>query len=77
MAAIPKRATKVENFLAGKSWDEKTVQQGMELLGNDFQPLSDMRASADYRSQVAANLLYRFYLQTSSNIALNVFEVSA
>ncbi len=77
MAAIPRHAPKTENFLIGKTWDEKTVQQGMEMLEQDFQPLSDMRASAAYRSQVSTNLLYRFYLQTSSNTALNVFEVSA
>ena len=77
MAAIPKRAVKAESFLTGKTWDEKTVQQGMEILKQGFQPLSDMRASAAYRRRVSANLLYRFYLQTSSNLDLNVFEVSA
>ncbi len=74
LAAIPKRALETENFLNGKTWNEKTVQQGMALLKQDFQPMSDMRASATYRSQASANLLYRFYLQTSSNTALNVFE---
>ena len=74
MAAIPKRAAQTETFLTGKNWDEKNVQQGMELLKLDFQPMSDMRASAAYRSQVSANLLYRFYLQTSSETSLNVFE---
>ena len=74
MAAIPKRAAQTETFLTGKNWDEKNVQQGMELLKLDFQPMSDMRASAAYRSQVSANLLFRFYLQTSSETSLNVFE---
>jgi len=76
MAAIPKRAAQTETFLTGKDWDEKTVQQGMDLLKQDFQPLSDMRASAAYRSQTAANLLYRFYLQTTTQTMLNVFEVT-
>jgi len=77
MAAIPKRAVQTEAFFIGKSWDEKTVQQGMEMLKQEFQPLSDMRASAAYRSQVASNLLYRFYLQTTTQTSLNVFEVVA
>ncbi len=77
MAAIPKRAEKTETFLIGKNWDEKTVQQGMELLKQDFQPLSDMRASSNYRMQAAANLLYRFYLETVTQAPLNVFEVYA
>ncbi|HPM68530.1 MAG TPA: xanthine dehydrogenase small subunit, partial [Piscinibacter sp.] len=33
-------------------------------LAEDFKPLSDMRASAAYRAQVAANLLQRFWLET-------------
>ena len=77
MAAIPKRAVATENLLRGEIWNEETVQQGMQRLKQDFRPLSDMRASAGYRSQVAANLLYRFYLHTSSSTALNVFEVTA
>ena len=80
MAAIPKRAAQTEAFLTGKEWNEETVQQGMELLKQDFQPLSDMRASAAYRSQTASNLLYRFYLETRLQSpllanAVNVFEV--
>lgn len=74
MAAIPKRAAQTEDFLSGKSWNEENIQQGMELLKLDFQPMSDMRSSAAYRSQASANLLYRFYLQTSSDVSLNVFE---
>ena len=62
MAAIPKRAGQTEIFLTGKDWNEKTVQQGMALLKQEFQPMSDMRASAAYRSQTSCNLLYRFYL---------------
>jgi len=77
MAAIPKRAAQTEAFLTGKSWHEKNIQQAMELLKQDFAPLSDMRASAAYRSQTASNLLYRFYLQTTTQTSLNVFEVVA
>jgi len=77
MAAIPKRAAQTEAFLTDKTWDENTVQQAMAILNKDFQPLSDMRASSTYRNQAAANLLYRFYLQTSSKRPLNVFEVCA
>ena len=37
----------------------------MTALDGDFAPLTDFRASADYRRLVARNLLYRFYLETS------------
>ena len=44
----------------------------------DFAPLSDMRASAQYRMNVAKNLLQRFYLETRAEKplpieALNVY----
>ena len=36
----------------------------MQALDRDFQPITDMRSGAAYRSAVARNLLYRFYLET-------------
>ena len=82
MAAIPKRAAQAEAVLSGNSWNEDTVRQAMNALSKDFSPLTDMRASADYRQQTAANLLYRFYLETRTQDALtseavNVFAVQA
>ena len=82
MAAIPKRAAQAESLLQGKTWDEDRVADAMEALKQDFSPMSDMRASADYRQQAASNLLYRFYLETRSQGALqsdavNVFAVEA
>lgn len=82
MAAIPKRAAQAEAVLSGNSWNEATVRQAMNALSKDFSPLTDMRASAAYRQQTAANLLYRFYLETRTQDALtseavNVFAVQA
>jgi len=82
MAAIPKRAAQTEVVLSGNSWDEATVQKAMKTLADDFSPLTDMRASAAYRQQAAANLLYRFYLETRpqdamASAAVNVFAVQA
>ena len=81
MAAIPKRALLTEKLLTGGKWDESSVGAAMQKLAEDFTPLSDMRASADYRSRASANLLYRFYLETRSqqpldSRAVNVFAVS-
>ena len=80
MAAIPKRAAQAEAVLNGNKWDEASVQKAMKALAQDFSPLTDMRASAAYRQQGAANLLYRFYLETRSQDAMmpeavNVFAV--
>jgi xanthine dehydrogenase small subunit len=81
MAAIPKRALLTEQLLTGSKWDESTVTAAMQELAADFAPLSDMRASASYRSRTTANLLYRFYLETRPGQgldaeAVNVFAVS-
>ncbi|EJN40344.1 xanthine dehydrogenase, small subunit [Pseudomonas sp. GM84] len=64
MAATVKRASQCEKRLIGKSWTEDTLEQALVTLDEDYQPLSDMRASAHYRQQCAKNLLYRFYLET-------------
>ena len=64
MAATVKRASHCEKYLIGKPWTEDTLEQAQVTLDEDYQPLTDMRASAQYRQQCAKNLLYRFYLET-------------
>lgn len=64
MAATPKRAPHAEAALLGKPWDETTATAAMRALADDYQPLTDMRATAAYRMRGAANLLYRFWLET-------------
>lgn len=69
MAATPKRATAVENALLGKPWTETTVESAMAAYEIDFTPLSDMRASAEYRMLASKNMLMRFYLETTGTKA--------
>ena len=64
MAATPKRAKAVEAALVGKPWTQDTIDAAMAAFAEDYQPISDMRASADYRLSVAQNLLQRFFLET-------------
>ncbi len=64
MAATVKRGAKAEAALVGKAWSQETVNAAKAALAEDFKPLSDMRASAAYRLQVAQNLLQRFWLET-------------
>jgi len=76
MAGIPKRASSVEAALVGKPWTEATVEAALPAFGKDFTPLTDMRASAAYRLATAANLLRRYFAETTG-AATNVLEVSA
>jgi xanthine dehydrogenase small subunit len=64
MAATVRRARVAEAVLLGAPWSEVTVRATMAALGEDFTPLSDLRASSDYRMRVARNLLWRFWLET-------------
>ncbi|MBK8086129.1 MAG: xanthine dehydrogenase small subunit [Devosia sp.] len=65
MAATPKRATSVEAALLGQAWTETTIEAALPAFATDFQPLTDMRASAGYRLLAAQNLLRRFHLETT------------
>ncbi|PRY22228.1 xanthine dehydrogenase small subunit [Aliiruegeria haliotis] len=62
MAATPKRASSAEAALIGQPWSEATLVAASRALTEDFTPLTDMRASSDYRMRVAQNLFRRFYL---------------
>jgi len=64
MAPIPKRANNVEKALQGQSWNETTIASAMTVFAWDYSPLSDVRASSEYRLLAAQNLLRRFYLET-------------
>ena len=70
MAATVRRAAQAEAALRGQPWTQATVQAAQQALAQDFTPLSDMRASAAYRLQVAQNLLQRLWLETRSDGAL-------
>ena len=65
LATTPRRALHCETALLGKVWNETTVDAAMGELLNDFMPISDMRASAEYRQRTAANLLRRFFITTN------------
>ncbi|WP_299651945.1 xanthine dehydrogenase small subunit [uncultured Tateyamaria sp.] len=75
MAGTPKRAARAEAALRGMPWTDATVASAMQAMTRDFEPLSDMRASADYRMETAQNMLLRAWLEDQGQ-ATNVLEVS-
>jgi len=76
MAGTVKRAARAEAALLGQAWNEAALKAAQAALATDFAPLTDMRASAAYRMQVAQNLLRRFWLQTRPQGALAESAVS-
>jgi xanthine dehydrogenase small subunit len=85
MAAIPKRASATEQLLSTHSWqlagavDEQILAQACALLRSEFAPMSDVRASAAYRMEMACNLLkkacYEFAAEASGKVlAARLFD---
>jgi xanthine dehydrogenase small subunit len=58
------RAYQTEEFLLGKPWEKYVIEEAMEILKDEFTPISDARAEADGRKLLAKNLLLKFYLFT-------------
>jgi xanthine dehydrogenase small subunit len=73
MAATPQRAVHCEQALVGQPWTEAVLAAAAEALEQDYTPITDMRASSDYRRLVAKHLLRRFYLETSGQVACRVW----
>jgi xanthine dehydrogenase small subunit len=64
VAATTVRAVKTQAALTGKAWNTATVNAAAAALQSEFSPISDMRATADYRSTVLGNLLQRFWMES-------------
>lgn len=67
MAGVPARAKRTEKALLGQHWSDETIMLARTALDEDFRALSDWRASSQYRTLAAHNLLQRFYLETTSD----------
>ena len=72
VAATPVRARKTEAALTGQPWTQATVQHAIATLRAEFSPISDMRASAAYRSEVLGNLLQRYWLESQGLQQINL-----
>jgi xanthine dehydrogenase small subunit len=77
VAATPMRARQTEAALRGQPWNADTVRAAMATLRAEFQPISDMRASAHYRQTVLGNLLQRFWLESQGMTAINLDNAHA
>ena len=67
MAEIPKRANYCEQALLNQVWNSQTIEQAIEQMAEDFTPISDFRASSEYRLSVSQNMLRRLFLETQQD----------
>ena len=63
MAATPKRARACEAVLRGAQWSAASIERACHALSEDFSPLSDFRASKEYRLLIGQNLLRKYYIE--------------
>ena len=75
MAGTPHRAGNVEAALTGQPWSIDTIARAAAKFSEDYTPMSDMRASAGYRLEIAQNLLHRYFAEMTGQ-ATSVLEVT-
>jgi xanthine dehydrogenase small subunit len=64
VAATPLRAYATEEALVGKAWNVAAVKAASQVLQAEGTPMSDHRASSDYRSHMLGTSLLKLYSQT-------------
>jgi len=72
MAAIPKRAINCERVLLNSSITEDIINKAKNALEKDFLPISDMRASGNYRKVIAKNLLEKCFLEINEKKLIGI-----
>jgi xanthine dehydrogenase small subunit len=65
VAATPLRAYATEAALMGRPWSEATVRSASAVLREEGAPISDHRASAEYRSSMMGQAILKLYATTS------------
>ena len=61
------RLPKTEEFLQGKLMLPGVFHEAGKLVRDEISPISDVRASSDYRLQLAENILLKFFYECSDN----------
>ncbi|WP_029031976.1 xanthine dehydrogenase small subunit [Salinarimonas rosea] len=73
MAATPKRAPLAEAALVGLDLDDELAwAPALDALAQDYRPMSDHRASAEYRAVVARNLLFKALAEIAGDAGLRI-----
>ena len=67
MASTPKRAINCEKILINKNISEENIEKAKKILEKDFKPINDMRASKNYRMEIAKNLLMKCFIEIKDN----------
>jgi xanthine dehydrogenase small subunit len=69
VAATPVRALATEAALEGRPWTQETVEAAAAVMGGEGTPISDMRASADFRTAMLGELLRKLWAESGGQEA--------
>ncbi len=61
------RLPKTERYMQGKPVTATIFQQAGSMASEEISPISDVRASTDYRSQLAENIMMKFFHECFDN----------
>lgn len=75
VAATPARARHTEAALLGQPWTEATAHNAGRALQAEFHPISDMRASGDYRKHLLGSLMQRFWLESQGQVGASLQDI--
>ena len=59
VAPVPLRATKTESIMKGQAWTRELIEQAGDQAAEEAKPISDVRASAEWRKRMVAVLTRR------------------
>ena len=76
MSGIPQRAHQLEKVLIQYWNQENLTQQAYKALQKEFTPFSDVRASAEYRLKVSANLVKKSNLMMKGENVADLAETT-
>jgi xanthine dehydrogenase small subunit len=76
VAATPARAFQTEAALEGQPWARASLAQAATVLAREFAPISDMRASADYRRDLLAQLPLRYWEEIEGDEPVRLEDLS-
>jgi len=62
---VPKRVEKTEKFLNGKDINAEIIKQAQDILATEISPITDIRATKEYRTHIAKVMLERGLKESS------------
>ena len=68
VANMPVRARKAEQVIKGKEINDEVIQRTVQEVIEDITPITDVRSTADYRSQVSKILVRRLIKQAIERV---------